>query len=81
MMVEEKLCGNCTGEHKFIDCPYIDWRITKTEYDLNLRNNEIVRMCLKTYKYHGKSCKCGFCDCFEECCGGVGALLKILEKK
>ncbi len=27
-----KLCGNCGRDHKFVNCPYIEKRVTKKEW-------------------------------------------------
>lgn len=41
-MSDGKLCGNCAGDHKFLDCPFIERQITKIEYEQFLKNQEIV---------------------------------------
>ncbi len=39
-MTNDKLCGNCAGDHKFLDCPFIEGRITKIAYKQILKNQE-----------------------------------------
>ena len=38
---DNKLCGNCAGDHKFLDCPFIEQRITKIEYKQILENQKL----------------------------------------
>ena len=26
-----KMCGNCSGDHKFADCPFVERKVTKEE--------------------------------------------------
>jgi len=42
-MNEGKLCGNCAGDHKYLDCPYINDRITKVDWEQFLKEREIIK--------------------------------------
>jgi len=47
--LSDKLCGNCGEDHKYIECPYIEFKMTKEEHQrlLDKENNlnaQLVRI-------------------------------------
>ena len=54
MNKDNKLCGNCAGDHKLLDCPFIEGRITKIAYKQILKNQEDAEKLIEFEKYHGK---------------------------
>lgn len=40
-MTENKLCGNCAGDHKYDDCPFIHFRVRKVEWQQILANRKL----------------------------------------
>jgi len=38
----DKMCGNCGRDHKFVNCPYIEKRVLKTEWKEFRKNEEII---------------------------------------
>jgi len=60
----DKICGNCSGNHKFEDCPFVERKVTKKELTRLLGIEERLREGILEWKkqFNGKGVSYSECE-------------------